>query len=132
MKKIASDKANKLLIILLVKTVFISVAAVLFYSFIFSEIIYRLDLSLENAGVFSLFIAALSSATIAFLSCYKMKNNGLLFGVISEVPLIFYTLINVIFNEANVLYFFIKLVIILLTGALCGLLAVIRSNRFKV
>lgn len=132
MKKIVSEKTNKLILFLLAKVLLISVIAVLFYSFVCSEIIYRLDLSLENAGIASIVIAALSSLTISFLSCFKMKNNGLLFGMLCVVPLIFYTLVNVIFNEANVTFFFIKLVIILLTGALGGLLAVKHSNRFKV
>lgn len=132
MKKIVSDKACKLLLLLIVKVLVISVLAVIFYSFLFSEIIYRLDLSLDNAGIASMMIAALAGITISFLSCFKMKNNGLLMGLLSVVPLLFYTLINVIFHEANVTYFFIKLVIILLTGALGGLLAVKQSNRFKV
>ncbi len=132
MKKIASEKAYKLLIITLIKILAISVLTVLFYSFLCSEVIYRLDLSLENAGIASIVLVALSAFTISFVSCLKMKNNGVLLGVLSVVPLLFYTLINVIFHEANVIYFFIKLVIILLTGALGGILAVKKSNKFKV
>jgi len=132
MKKIASEKAYKILLLRLVKTLLITVAAVLLYSFLFSEIIYRLDLSLESAGIISLVIVLLSAFTVGFISCYGAKGNGALLGILSELPLVFYTLINVIFHEANVLYFFIKLAIILLTGALAGILAVKKGNRLKV
>lgn len=132
MKKIASENTNKLLLMMLLKTLAISVGTVMLYSFIFSEIVYHLDLSLDSAGGISLIVVALSAFTIAFLSCFKMKNSGILLGILSEIPLIFYTLINVIFHEASVLYFIIKLVIILCSGALAGFLAVRKTTRFKV
>ena len=75
---------------------------------------------------------ALSALTISFFSCYKLKNNGLLLGLLSEIPLLFYSLINVIFNGCDIIYFLIKLAIMLFAGGLGGLLAVKRGKRFKL
>lgn len=132
MKKFSSSSTDKLLLKYVIKIIVSTIASILFFSFIFSEITYRLDLDLEINKIFSIVICGLCSAIIAFISVHGLKNNGILMGIIAQIPLIFYSLINLIFYENSALFFLIKLVIIVLAGALSGFLTTKNANNFKV
>ena len=132
MKKLSASKSDKLILFFIIKVVVSSVASVLLFSFIFTQITYKLDLSMESAKIFSIIICALSALCIAFVSCRKIKNNGAIIGLICEIPLVFYTLINLIFNDTSVVFFLIKVALILAIGALTGLLRARKSKKFKV
>ncbi len=132
MKKIKSVKSNQLLLKFIVKCVISTVVSLLAFTYLFTMIVYKLDLDLENMQVFSLFICALCAITVSFISTTGLKNNGWLMGVISVLPLILYSLFNVIFNDTSLVLFAVKAVIILLAAALTGLLSVKHSKKFKV
>ena len=129
MKKSAHNSTNRLLIKYFLKVIIISIIAVLFFTFIFSEIVYKLDLELESNYIFSILSVFFSGALISFVSVYSIKNNGALMGVIAELPLILFCLINLIINENSFVLFLIKTVISLLTGALCGIIATKKSGK---
>ncbi|MBR1763135.1 MAG: TIGR04086 family membrane protein [Eubacterium sp.] len=126
------NSTNKLLAKFALKAIISTIISILVFTFLFSQITYRLDLNLDINKVFSIFIVFFCSAIIAFVSVKSMKNNGALMGIVSQIPLIFYSVINLIFNDNSFIFFLIKLAIIILTGALFGILAVKKSNKFKV
>lgn len=132
MKKYTSNSTNKLLISFIIKSIITTVLTVLLFTFLSSELIYKLDIDLNNISVISLFIVAFSSILISSISVYNLKNSGIIFGIISQIPLIFYMLINAIFCNNNWLYFFIKLAISVLLGALFGLIVTEKSKHKKV
>ena len=132
MKKFSSSGTDKLLIRYVIKVLLSTVLSILLFSFLFSEIVYKLDLDLDLNRIFSIFIICFCSATISYISVRSIKNNGALMGVISQIPLIFYSIINLIFYDNSFLLFLIKIVLILLIGALFGIFATKKSNKFKV
>ena len=132
MKNYSSSAANKLLIKYVLKAVITTIAGILLFSFLFSEITYKLDLDLDINNVFSIIIVFLCSALCAYSSVLGFKNNGAIMGIISQIPLIFYSVLNMIINENSWMFLLIKLVISLLTGALFGILASKKSAKFKV
>ena len=132
MKKFASSSTNKLLIKYSVKVVIITVISLLLFSLLFSWLVYKFDLELDYNNLFSIITVFLSSASISFISVYSIKNNGALMGVLSQLLLIVFCVINLIINENSFLLFLIKAVISLATGALFGIIATKKSSRFKV
>lgn len=132
MKKLSTSKADKIVISFILKIVISTILSILLYSYLCSSLILKFDMNLDSAKIVGIIICALCSATISFISVSKLKNNGLLMGVISTTPLIFYSLINTIFTNHNLIYFAIKFVVIVLIGALIGYIRVNKSKKFKV
>lgn len=132
MKKFSTAKTDKLILGFVLKVVVSSIASILIFSYIFSQIVYKLDLDLNTSKIFAIIICALSAFVISFISVSGLKNNGLIMGAVSVIPLCFYSLINLVFYNDNVLLFFIKLAVMLLIGALIGMLRTNKSKKFKV
>ena len=132
MKKYSSSSTNKLLIKFVLKSLITSFISVLLFSLSFSEITLKLDLSLDINLIFSILIVVFSSAITSFISVLTIKNNGAIMGIISCIPLIVFLIINIIVNQNSLILFCIKLAIIILTGALFGMLSSKKSAKFKV
>lgn len=132
MKKLSTAKTDKLIISYALKVVVSSIVSIILFSYIFSQIVYKFDLDLDTSKIFAIIVCALSAVVISFVSVSGIKNNGLIMGVISVIPLCFYSLINLVFYNDNVLLFFIKLVIMLLIGALIGYMRTNKNKKFKV
>ena len=132
MKKINASSTDKLLLKFIIKVVLSSIISILLLSYLFSQLVYKLDLDLETNGLLSVFIVLISSSVIAFISVLSIKNNGALMGIISELPLLFYSILNMIFNDNSAVLLIIKIAIALFCGALFGILATKKSSKFKV
>ena len=130
--KINSSNANGLLIKFVIKSVLLTVVSVLFFSSIFSFIVYKADLDLKYLEYLSFGVCAFSAIITAYFSVKSFKNNGLVMGILSCLPLIIYSFINLLANGNNIMYFLIKLLIILLFGGIFGLLSTKKSKKFKV
>lgn len=130
--KNSNIKTNKLLLKYVIKVVLLSIFSILFFTFISSEILYKLDLSLDSANVITIIICALSAMIVSYFSLGEIKNNGLLMGVVSQIPLIFYSLINMIFSDNSFIYFLIKTIIMFLIGAVIGLLRTKKNSKIRV
>lgn len=126
------NSSNSVLIKFVIKAVITTVISLMLFSYISSLIIYKLDLSLDLAKIISVIIVAFTSAVIAFVSVYGLKNNGVLMGIISQLPLILYSLFNVLFNGTGWLLFTIKLIIILLVSSLVGYIVARKGKRYKI
>lgn len=132
MKKISISKTDTIIVKYILRVVLSTIASVLLFSYIFAQIIYKLDLSLDAAKITGVIVCGICAVTISYISLIGIKNNQLLMGALSSVPLIFYSLLNTIFNNDNYVLFLIKLVIVLLLSALIGYLSVNKKRKFKV
>lgn len=132
MKKYYTNGTNRILIKFIIKALLTSVLTILFFSFISSELIFKLDLDLNSVNMISIFIVALSSLITSFISVYGIKNNGAIFGVLSQIPLLFYMIVNVIFNGSSVPLLFVKVLILGLVGCLTGMFSSSKSKKIKV
>ena len=130
MKKI--DKSDKLIILIILRVLLSTVFSVLIFSIILSLIVSKFDLPLELTDYLTVIITSLSAVTISFISTIGIKNNGLMIGVISQIPLIIYSFANTIIFDNAVYLFLIKLIIVLIIGAVTGYLRVNKNRRFKV
>lgn len=132
MKKISSINAKGLLIKFVIKSVVLTVISVLLFSLIFSFVVYKADLDLKFLEYLSFGVCAFSAIIISYFSVKSFKNNGFVMGILSCLPLILYSFINLLVNGNNIIYFLIKLLIILLLGGIFGLLSTKKSKKFKV
>ena len=130
MKKI--DKSDKLIISIILRVLLSTVFSVLIFSIILSLIVFKLDLPLELTDYLTVIITSLSAVTISFISTIGIKNNGLMIGLISQIPLIIYSFANTIIFDNAVYLFLIKVIIVLIIGAVTGYLRVNKNRRFKV
>lgn len=132
MKKLSTNNADNLILKFCVKVIISSVISILLFSYIAGKIVFVLDLDLELSKYISVAICVLCASVISFVSVNGFKNNGILLGLISEMPLVFYSLVNLIFNGNYVLFFIIKTVLIILFGMLIGELTVRKNKKIKV
>ena len=132
MKKLSTNNADNLILKFCVKVIISSVISILLFSYIAGKIVFALDLDLDLSKNISVAICVLCACVISFVSVNGFKNNGILLGLIAEMPLVFYSLVNLIFNGNYVLFFVIKTVLIILFGMLIGELTVRKSKKIKV
>lgn len=132
MKKISISKTDNIIVKFILRAVLSTIASILLLSYITAQIIYKFDLSLDSAKICGVIICGICSAVISYISLIGIKNNRLLMGAVSGVPLIFYSLINTIFANDNYILFLIKLVLVILIGALTGYLSRSKNRKFKV
>ena len=130
--KINTSNAKGLLIKFAIKSLIITAISVLIFSAIFSFIVYKADLDLKYLEYLSCGVCAFSAALTAYFSVKAFKNNGLIMGILSCLPLIIYSFINMLINGNNIIYFLIKLLIILLLGGVFGILSTKKSKKIKV
>ena len=132
MRKYQTKGTNKLLTSFIIKSIITTIVCVLSFTFLSSEIVYKLDVDLNKASLIAMIIVGFSAMIIAYISVYSMKNSGALFGMLAQTPIVFYMLINALFNDSNWLYFLVKFFIVLLVGALGGIFACEKSKKIKV
>ncbi|MBQ7204083.1 MAG: hypothetical protein IJS03_08760 [Eubacterium sp.] len=134
MKKIETRGSQNLLLKFVIKVVLSTLISISVVTYLLTLVVYNLDLDLDLNIFLSVIVCAAVAAITAFVSVYGVKNSGALLGIAAQIPLLFYSLVNMIFNENSFLFFVIKCVIIVLIGALFGILAVnrTRKSRFKI
>lgn len=131
MKKISSS-ANGLLIKFVLKSVLLTAISVLLFSSIFSFAINQFDLDLKYLEYCSYAVNSFSAILVSFISVRAFKNNGFVMGMLSAVPLIVYSLINLLVNGNNIIHFLIKIAAVLLISGIFGLLSTKKSKKYKV
>ncbi len=132
MKKISSSGATGLLIKFIIKAVILTAISVMFFSWLFSFIIFKLDLDIKYLEYASYAVNILSSVIISYISVKSFKNNGFVMGMLSAVPLIIFSFINLIVNGNNIVHFFVKLLAVLLISGVFGYLSAKKSKKIKV
>ena len=124
--------SDKMIISFILKAVITTIISVLLLSAVAAEIFYKFDLSTDYNNILSIIICVITSFLVTYISVSKFKNSGALLGFISQIPLIFYSLINLIFGDNTLIIFIIKLVMSIIIGGLIGSLKVKRNSAFKV
>lgn len=125
--------SKSFLLKLFVADILIQGITLLLSSAIFSLITYYLDLDIEILKRFTYIIVVFVSFISSFFVTKKVKNNGILVGIISQVPLFIYLLITtVIVSKGNFADFGFKFLLILIFGAIGGILGVNKKEKFKV
>ncbi len=129
MKKISSSGANGLLIKFIIKIVFITIVAVSLLSLLISFVFTKLDLDLKYLEYASYAVNILSAVIVSYLCTKSFKNNGFVMGMLSSVPLIVYSFINLI---VNIIHFFVKLAAVLVFSGIFGYLSTKKQKKYKV
>lgn len=124
--------SKSFLLKLFVADILIQGITLLLLSVLFSLITYYLDLDIEILKRFTYIIVVFVSFISSFFVTKKVKNNGILVGIISQVPLFIYLLITVIVSGGNFADFGFKFLLILIFGAIGGILGVNKKEKFKV
>lgn len=132
MKKISSSGANGLLIKFIVKSVLFTIVTVSIFSLLISFAFNKLDLDLKYLEYASYAVNILSAVIISYLCTKSFKNNGFLMGMLSSVPLIIYSFVNLIINGNNIIHFLIKLAVVLLLSGIFGYLSTKKQKKYKV
>lgn len=132
MKKIKSSLDNKLLISFIFKAILLSAVFCTALSALISFVIYKLDISFESAEYISIGIIIISAALNAYFCSASFKNSGFLVGVISSLPLIIFSLINLIFNHNTLWLFFVKAALVIIISGLSGMYSVKKSKKIRV
>lgn len=132
MKKIKSSLDNKLLISFIFKAILLSAIFCTALSAMISFVIYKLDISFESAEYISIGIIIISAALNAYFCSASFKNSGFLVGVISSLPLIIFSLINLIFNHNTLWLFFVKAALVIIISGLSGMYSVKKSKKIRV
>lgn len=132
MQKISTTSTNKLLISFIIKSVITTALSIVLLSLISGKIVHILDLNTSIIKYISIGICAITSAIISYISVSGIKNNVEIMGIISEIPLIVFSFINLLFHNHNFLFFFIKIVLIVLIGAIFGALSKGKHSKTKV
>lgn len=132
MKKIKSSFDNKLLISFIFKAILLSAVFCTALSAMISFVIYKLDISFESAEYISIGIIIISAALNAYFCSASFKNSGFLVGVISSLPLIIFSLINLIFNHNTLWLFFVKAALVIIISGLSGMYSVKKSKKIRV
>ena len=124
--------SKSFLLKLFVADILIQGISLLISSALFSLITYYLDLDIENLKRFTYIIVVFVSFISSFFVTKKVKNNGIFVGIISQVPLFIYLLITVIVSKGSFADFGFKFLLILIFGAIGGILGVNKKEKFKV
>ncbi|MBE6719649.1 MAG: DUF3792 family protein [Ruminococcaceae bacterium] len=131
MKKTDFGKNNVLLKYIL-KVIFSAIISLLLLSYVFSKLAYALDLDTKYNIYLTIIISVITAAITSFISVIGIKNNGALLGAFAQIPLILYSLLNVIFNENEFIFFCIKSVLVILTGLVIGYLTSEKSKKLRI
>ncbi len=132
MKKISSSGANGLLIKFIIKTILITIISVSIFSLLISFAFSKLDLDLKYLEYASYAANILSAIIVSYLCTKSFKNNGFIMGMLSSVPLIIYSFINLIMNGNNIIHFLIKLALVLLLSGIFGYISTKKQKKYKV
>lgn len=124
--------SKSFLLKLFVADILIQGISLLISSALFSLITYYLDLDIEILKRFTYIIVVFVSFISSFFVTKKVKNNGILVGIISQVPLFIYLLITVIVSKGSFADFGFKFLLILIFGVIGGILGVNKKEKFKV
>lgn len=132
MKKYSSKNTNSLIITYIIKSILSSIICIFCFTFLSSEIIYKLDIDLNSANYFAIAIVSLTAFLVSIISVYKIKNNGAVMGLLAEIPLLFYMIINAVFYDNSLIFTLIKIVLVISFGVLGGIIASNKSKKLKV
>lgn len=132
MKKISSKGSGGIIVKFFIKAVLLTAVSAVLISLIISALVYKADIDLKYLEYFSIGAAALCSAAISYFSVKSFKNSGFLMGDLSCVPLMIYSFVNLLINGGNIVFFLIKLAVIIILSGVFGYISIKKSKKIKV
>lgn len=120
-------KTDNILLGFVLKSVFLSIAFVVFLTAVFSKIVITFDLDNSYCSYLGYAVLLITSFITALLSTMNFKNSLALMCVLSNIPVIILSVINSIVNKS-----FIQLAIcavIIIAGSLLS--AIINAKRTR-
>lgn len=124
-------KFDNVLIGFIVKSVFLSVVCIAFFTAALSKLVMSFDLDNSYYKFLGYLILMLSSFLTAFISTVKFKNSLVLMCLLSNLPVIILSVINSFVNKSFV-QFVINILIIVVSCAAAAVLNAKRSRKLKV
>lgn len=132
MKKINSSMDKKLVLGFFVKSIILSVILTVVFSALISLIIYKLDLDTAYLSYLSIAVVLFSAAAVSYICSKPFKNNGFMVGVISVMPLIIYSCVNIAVNKTSIIVFAIKIVLTIIISGVFGAISVKNNKRIRI
>lgn len=126
------NRTNKLLLGYVIKVIITSILSILCLSSICSYVVLRLDIDLSILSTISIICVSISSFIVSLVSTHSFKNNTILMSYISILPLVVFSLINVIGGQNKITIFLIKLCLVILLSTLSGYINSKRNKKIKV
>lgn len=124
-------KTDNILLGFVLKSVFLSIAFVVFLTAVFSKIVITFDLDNSYCSYLGYAVLLITSFITALLSTMNFKNSLALMCVLSNIPVIILSVINSIANKS-----FIQLaicaVIIIVGSLLSAIINAKRTRKLKV
>lgn len=132
MHKITFSGSKGLLLNYIVRVILLTVISIGALSSAFSYISLKIDLDEKYFQYISVLVVSLSSIIISYFSVKPFKNNGLAMGAISVLPLIIYSLVNLICCNNSIVFFAVKLLLMLILGAVFGSYSIKKRKKIRV
>ena len=131
-KKVNMIGSKSVFIKYIIKILLLSVISIVVLSSLLSMILLKLDLSLDFAAYISIIIVAIASIIISYYSVSSFSNNGAVLGIISVLPLCFYSLINTIIYTNNWLILAVKFALMIILSAFFGNFSIKKRKKIRV
>lgn len=131
-KKVNMIGSKSVFIKYIIKIILLSVISIVVLSSLHSMILLKLDLSLDFAAYISIIIVAIASIVISYYSVSSFSNNGAVLGIISVLPLCFYSLINTIIYTNNWLILAVKFALMIILSAFFGNFSIKKRKKIRV
>lgn len=124
-------KTDNILLGFVLKSVFLSIAFVVFLTAVFSKIVITFDLDNSYSSYLGYAVLFITSFITALLSTMNFKNSLALMCVLSNIPVIILSVINSIVNKSFV-QLAICAVIVIVGSLLSAIINAKRSRKLKV
>lgn len=124
-------KTDNILLGFVLKSVFLSIAFVVFLTAVFSKIVITFDLDNSYCSYLGYAVLLITSFITALLSTMNFKNSLALMCVLSNIPVIILSVINSIANKSFV-QLAICAVIIIVGSLLSAIINAKRTRKLKV
>lgn len=116
----------------LFRIIFFSIVSVGVISSLFAFLLLKLDLNLDIVKYISVFIVIIASIITSYFSVSSFSNNGAVLGIVSNFPLMVFSLINTIIYSNDWLILGIKFAAIILFSAFFGNYSIKKRKKIRV
>lgn len=132
MKKYATKSTNKIIFLFILKSLICSFISLLLLSLLAAKIMLALDIDSEYFSAVSVIICVISSVVVSLICNVGEKSRGVLLGIISTVPIIIFSLFNLVFYDNTFVLFLVKFILIILSGGLLGFFCSKSNRKVKI
>ena len=132
MQKYATKSTNKIIFLFILKSLLCSFISLLLLSLLAAKIMLTLDIDSEYFSAVSVIICVISSIVVSLICNIGEKSRGVLLGIISTVPIIIFSLFNLVFYDNTFVLFLVKFILIILSGGLFGFFCSTSNRKVKI